>query len=83
MVNVYPANENGLKWTEMDLFCSYQIQILIFLIHFYPIKVSKFFKIYFNPYEGIKTKRFLFFSIQKKICRPLIHFNLSRGIKTK
>jgi len=25
-----PANENGLKWTEMDSFCSYQIQILIF-----------------------------------------------------
>jgi len=29
-VRHYPANENGLKWTEMDLFCSCQIQILIF-----------------------------------------------------
>jgi len=48
----------------------------------YPIKVSEFFKIHFNPYEEIKTKRFLFFSIKKK-CRLLIHFNLSRGIKTK
>jgi len=37
-----------------------------FLIHFYPIKVSEFFKIHFNPYKGIKTKRFLFFSIKKK-----------------
>jgi len=25
-----PANENGLKWTEVDSLCSYQIQILIF-----------------------------------------------------
>jgi len=31
-----------------------------------PIKVSEFFKIHFNPHEGIKTKRFLFFSIKKK-----------------
>jgi len=36
------------------------------LFHFYPIKVSEFLKIYFNPYEKIKTKRFLFFSIKKK-----------------
>jgi len=62
----HPANENEFKWTKMDSFCSCQIQILIFLIHFYPIKVSEFFKIHFNPYEGIKTKRFLFFSIKKK-----------------
>jgi len=61
-----PANKNVLKWTEMNLSCSYQIQILIFLIHFYPIKVSEFFQIHFNPYERIKTKRFLFFSIKKK-----------------
>jgi len=26
----HPANENGLKWTEIDSFCSCQIQILIF-----------------------------------------------------
>jgi len=61
-----PANENGLKWTQIDLFCSYQIQILIFWIHFYPIKISEFFKIHFNSYKGIKTKRFLFFLIKKK-----------------
>jgi len=68
------------KWIEMDRkgFCSCQIQILIFWIHFYPIKVSEFFKIHFNPYKEIKTKRFLFFSIKKKIYRPLIHFNLSK-----
>jgi len=46
------------KWIGMVFwwFCSCQIQILIFWIHFYPIKVSKFL--------GIKTKRF--FSISKK-----------------
>jgi len=40
----FPVNENGLKWTEMDSFCSCQIQILIFLIHFYPISFRIFFK---------------------------------------
>jgi len=45
----------------MDSFCSNPDSDL-----FYPIKVSEFFKIHFNPYEGIKTKRFLFFSIKKK-----------------
>jgi len=78
----HPANENGLKWTEMDSFCSCQIQILIFWIHFYPI--SEFFKIHFNLYEEKKTKRFLSFSKKKKKkCRLLINFNLSRRIKTK
>jgi len=33
---------------------------------FLSIKVSEFFKIHFNLYEEIKTKRFLYFSIQKK-----------------
>jgi len=51
----YSANENELKRIEMDLFCSCQIQILIFWIHFYPIEVYKFL--------GIKTEGFLFFSI--------------------
>jgi len=51
----------------MDSFRSCQIQILNFRIHFYPIKVSEFFKIHFNPYEEIKIKRFLFFSIKKKM----------------
>jgi len=45
-----PANENGLKWTEMNSFCHVSHS---FWIHFYPIKVSEFFKIHFNPYEGI------------------------------
>jgi len=58
-----PANENELKWTEMDSFCSCQIHILIFWIYFYPIKVSEFFWIHFNPYEVIKAKQF--FSIKK------------------
>jgi len=40
----YPANENGLKKTEMDSFCSCQIQILIIRIHFYPIKFPNFLK---------------------------------------
>jgi len=66
----------------MNLSCLCQIQILNFGIYFYPIKMSEFFKIHFNLYEGIKIKQFLFFST-RKICRPLIHFNLSRGIETK
>jgi len=37
-----PANGNELKWTEMDSFYSCQIQILIFWIYFYAIKVSEF-----------------------------------------
>jgi len=65
-IYIYPANENGLKWTEMDSFHSCQIQILNFWIHFYPIKISEFFKIHFNSYEEIKTKRFLFLSVPKK-----------------
>jgi len=33
----------------------------------YPIKVSEFFKIHFNSYQEIKTKRFLFLSIKKNM----------------
>jgi len=62
----YPANGNELKWTEMDSFCSCQMQILILWIHFYPIKVFEFFKSIWRE----KTKWYLFFSIKKK-CRPL------------
>jgi len=58
------------KWIEMNtngfvLFISNPDSDLLnpFLS---PIKVSEFFKIRFYPYEGIKTKRFLFFSIKKK-----------------
>jgi len=46
----------------MNSFYLCQIQILIFLIHFYPIKIFEFLKIHMKG----KTKRFLFFSIQKK-----------------
>jgi len=75
------------KWIEIDtngfvLFISNPDSVLLntFL---YPIKVSEFFKIHFNPYDGIKTKRFLFKKKNIYICRSLIHFKLWRRIKTK
>jgi len=57
----YPANENGLKWTKMDSFCSCHIQILIFWIRFYPIKVSEFFLMHIK-----EQKQSNFYSFQLK-----------------
>jgi len=60
--NYFEIIQSKRKWIEMDRnsFCSCQIQILIFRIHFYSIKISEFLKIHFNLYERIKINSYSF-----------------------
>jgi len=86
---VYSLYYVFFQQTKMD----WNRQKWIYCVHvkfrfwfFESISIQLKFSNFLNPYEGIKTKRFFFSKkkfFKKKICRPLIHFNLSRGIKRK